>query len=458
MNDIGGYKASGLDIATSPNGKISLTGFIGNVNNGTPSQAVTIVTSQPGGTNVNLGGGKFTNPYNRDVVIATYNSSGVLLNASRLGGSQNEAANGIAYDQQGNLYVQGVFQARLNIQGQSLTGTKLYNAFVVKQTPTGSVAWVKKADGAGTGSFEDNSGIAVESEDTVLVIGAFRNTAIFGALTLNIAGAEDIFLAKLRPSCTFTFFPLTATLGNGTTFSMSPNGVNDLGTVVGQGFTNTTPVKNLGFIRWANGGITLVGETISLVDRNDLGVSIGYGASGQVLVNSSGVVPLQLSFENSGFSARGINNSGSIVGSYNTSSAANGFKRWSNGGTIKLGYPGASSTFPTSINDHGMIVGSYFVGSGSGQLPQNGFIYYQGKWATLNYPASLFTDLVGVSNKGVIIGNATDLDVAFLYEHGKFKTIAGPKAQGLTVTGISPKLGLIVGLGGPKGGFIAKCQ
>jgi len=217
-------------------------------------------------------------------------------------------------------------------------------------------------------------------------------------------------------------------------------------------------VKNLGFIRWANGGITLVGETISLVDRNDLGVSIGYGASGQVLVNSSGVVPLQLSFKNSGFSARGINNSGSIVGSYNTSSAANGFKRWSNGGTIKLGYPGASSTFPTSINDHGMIVGSYFVGSGGGQLPQNGFIYYQGKWATLNYPASLFTDLVGVSNKGVIIGNATDLDVAFLYENGKFKTIAGPKAQGLTVTGISPRLGLIVGLGGPKGGFIAKCQ
>ena len=43
----------------------------------------------------------------------------------------------------------------------------------------------------------------------------------------------------------------------------------------------------------------------------------------------------------------------------------------------------------------GMIVGSYFVGSGGGQLPQNGFMYDQGKWATLNYPTSLFTDLVG---------------------------------------------------------------
>src|SRR5206468_7153593 len=78
-----------------------------------------------------------------------------------------------------------------------------------------------------------------------------------------------------------------------------------------------------------------------------------------------------------------------------------------------------------------------------GQLPQNGFMYDQGKWATLNYPTSLFTDLVGVSNKGVIVGNATDLDLAFQYENGKFKTIVGPKGVGVTVTGISPRLGLI---------------
>jgi len=458
VNDIGGYKAIGTDIAVSPKDKISLTGFIGNINGGTPSQAMTIVTSQPGGTNVNLGGGKFTSLYNRDVVIATYNSSGVLLKATRLGGSQTEAGSGIAYDQVGNLYVEGVFQAALNIQGHSLTGTKPYNVFVMKQAPTGWVAWVKKADGAGTNAFEDNPRIAVASVDTVLVTGAFKKTASFDAITLNSAGAEDIFLAELRASCTFTFFPLTTTLSNGTVLSMSPNGVNDFGTVVGTGFTNTNPVKNLGFIRWANGGITLVNGTISLVDRNDLGVSIGYSASGQVLVDSSGTItPLQLSFNNNGFFSRGINNWGSIVGSYNTSSASNGFKRFSNGGTIKLGFPGASSTFPTSINDHGMIVGSYFVGSGGGQLPQNGFIYSQGNWATLNYPTSLFTDLVGVSNNGGVVGNATDLDLAFQYENGQFKTIVAPNGAGVTVTGISPRLGLIVGTAGPKGGFVASC-
>jgi hypothetical protein len=298
----------------------------------------------------------------------------------------------------------------------------------------------------------------VESENMILVTGSFLNAAIFGGLTLNSAGAEDVYLAELKGGpCTFTFFPLTATLSNGTVFSMSPNGVNDFGSVVGTGFTNTTPVQNFGFVRSADGEIILLSGTTALADRNDLKVSIGSSASGQVLVDSSGVNPLQLSFNNNGFFARGINNWGNIVGSYNTATSTNGFKRYSNGGTVKLGFPGASSTFPTSINDHGMIVGSYFVGSG-GQLPQNGFIYSQGSWATLNYPGSLFTDLVGVSNNRVIVGNATDLDLAFSYESGKFKPIVGPNGVGVTVTGISPRFGLIVGTAGPKGGFVATCQ
>src|SRR6266480_1916913 len=262
VNQIGGYVAVGMDIAVTPTGKISLTGRIGNIPGGTASQATTIVTSQPGGTNVNLGSGQLTSPYNKDVVIATYNSSGVLLRATRLGGSQDEGGSGVAYDQQGNLYVAGVFQAGLTIQGHLLTGTKPYNLFVVKEAPTGGVAWVKKADGAGTNAFANNPRVAVESEDTVLVTGAFQNAATFGATALNSAGAEDIFLAKLQASCTFTFFPLTTTLSNGTTFSMSPNGVNDFGAVVGTGFTNTTPVNNFGFIRSADGAIKLVSGTI----------------------------------------------------------------------------------------------------------------------------------------------------------------------------------------------------
>ena len=224
VNDIGGYLAQRKAIAVSPKGKVSITGLLGSIN-GTPTQATTIVTSQPGGANVNLGGGQLTSPYNKDVVIATYNSSGVLLSATRLGGSQDDAGGGIAYDSQENLYVAGVFQGGLDIQDHSLVGTKPYNLFLLKEVPSGWVAWAKRADGAGTNAFADSPRIAVESEDTVLVIGSFQNTATFGGLTLNNAGLEDIYLAELKGGpCTFNFFPLTTTLANGTTFSMSRMG------------------------------------------------------------------------------------------------------------------------------------------------------------------------------------------------------------------------------------------
>ena len=72
VNHVGGYKAIAIDIATSHDGKVSITGFIGNIANSHPPQAATIVTSQPGGKNINLGGGMFTNPYNKDVFFATY--------------------------------------------------------------------------------------------------------------------------------------------------------------------------------------------------------------------------------------------------------------------------------------------------------------------------------------------------------------------------------------------------
>ena len=152
----------------------------------------------------------------------------------------------------------------------------------------------------------------------------------------------------------------------------------------------------------------------------------------------------------------GINIWNSIVGSYNTSSTVVGFKRWSNGGFIKLKFPGASSTFPNRINGKGTIVGSYFVGSG-GQLPENGFIYQGSQWATLNYPNAPFTHLAGISNAGAVVGNAIETDGGFLYTNGVFKKIHDPNGTPTSILGISPRQGLILGTSS-LGGFIATCK
>lgn len=198
VNLIGGYKGIATDIAVSDHGQISITGFIGNIA-GTPSQAETIATSQPGGKNINLGGGHLTNPFNKDAFVTTYNSAGVLLKARRIGGVENDGGSGISYDHEGNLFVAGVFQGRIEVEGRSLIGEKPFNLFVLKFKPaTGGLEWAKKADGAGPDNPEVNQGMCVTPTGQVLVTGEYQGTAVFDAITLHSAGDRDIFLAELK--------------------------------------------------------------------------------------------------------------------------------------------------------------------------------------------------------------------------------------------------------------------
>jgi len=197
VNDIGGYKAIATQVAASRYDRISLTGFIGNVNTGTTAQAETIVTSRPGGANINLGGGHFSTPYNRDILIATYNREGVLLNAKRLGGVSQDGGSGIAYGSAGNLYVAGVFASTLHVGGQVLTGKKTNTLFVLKYA-AGQLLWAKAADGAGTQSFENNPTISLTWGGRVWVTGQFTGTATFGGTMLKNVGQEDIFVADLQ--------------------------------------------------------------------------------------------------------------------------------------------------------------------------------------------------------------------------------------------------------------------
>jgi hypothetical protein len=197
VNDIGGYKAIATGIAASSDGRIAVTGFIGNINTGTAEQAKTVLTSQPGGSSINLGGGHFTTPYNRDVFIATYNSAGVLQSARRLGGVRQDGGSGIAYDGAGNLYVAGVFSGTLHVGTHVLTGSKTSNLFVLKFA-AGRLAWVKSADGAGTQGFEVNPRLAVDPTGRVWVTGPFTGDATFGGTTLHSTGAEDVFVSELK--------------------------------------------------------------------------------------------------------------------------------------------------------------------------------------------------------------------------------------------------------------------
>lgn len=196
VNHFGGYIGHANAVAVSPTGEISLVGDIGNIDYGSSGEASTIVTSQPPGQNVDLGGGDYTNPYNHDAMSATYDSRGVLKRALRIGGPANEEATGVTYDASGLVYVTGVFQSPFNIGTRHLNGNDQQNLFLLQYSGT-ILRRTATATNATVWPSSTGSGVSVDSSGNIFVVGGYQGTARFGDIDLSSAGGLDMFLAEV---------------------------------------------------------------------------------------------------------------------------------------------------------------------------------------------------------------------------------------------------------------------
>ena len=158
-----------------------------------------------------------------------------------------------------------------------------------------------------------------------------------------------------------------------------------------------------------------------------------------------------------------INNLNTLLGGYTDINGKNHwFKRRSNGTFLSVpNFPGAQTTRAGGFNDNGVVVGSY-LNPGDCCGTSHGFIYRNGSFATVNYRGfkNTNTELMGIDNNGVIIGNA--YGNGFLYKNGVFKNIIGPNgAQPVTTRGISAN-GVLTGdvwiSGTGQHGFTANCH
>lgn len=187
VNHAGGYKAISTAIAVLANGEVSIGGFIGNINYGSASDAETIVTSQPPGASINLGGGDFTDPYNDDVFVATFTSAGVLERALRYGTAQQEIVTSLKYDAAGFVLIAGLSGAA--------TGSP--NVFVRKYSD-GNLVWQQTAQNVGLWfGYSTTPVLGVDPAGKLFVAGGYSGTADFGSFHLTASGSSDMFLAEL---------------------------------------------------------------------------------------------------------------------------------------------------------------------------------------------------------------------------------------------------------------------
>jgi len=189
--DIGGYKCNGSSVAVSHSGdEVTMVGYFGNINYGSPGEEQTIVTSRPPGKNVILADGLFTDPYNKNGLVVTYSTAGVLRRVRRAGGAMQEVTTGVAYDCKDNLYVSGVYSGR---DPQNL---------VVRKYSGWTLDWEQRAENAGFWVGNNtiiSPALAVDQNGSVFVTGAYQSEAWFGKTKLLGTGAADIFVAELAP-------------------------------------------------------------------------------------------------------------------------------------------------------------------------------------------------------------------------------------------------------------------
>ena len=190
-NRAGGNDADDIfDMVTDVDGNIYTTGYFKNT-----------AHFGEGGNQVSL-----TSAGGADIFFAKYNSSGELIWAKRAGGSTGfDWGNEIILDSQNNFIITGYFdtQASFGEGGSTVT----LNApgddrdiFVCKYNNSAELIWAFNEGGI---NDDSGSGLSLDDEGNIYLIGNFKGSAIFDAggnsVTLNAAGGsedQDGFIAK----------------------------------------------------------------------------------------------------------------------------------------------------------------------------------------------------------------------------------------------------------------------
>ena len=113
-----------------------------------------------------------------DLLVAKYNSSGVLQWDKTLGGTDAEFSRGVAVDSSDNIIVCGSTQS---------DGAGSYDLLVAKYNSSGTLIWDKTLGGTG---YDTGYGVAVDSSDNIIVCGYTSNAGTqFLVAKYNSSGA-----------------------------------------------------------------------------------------------------------------------------------------------------------------------------------------------------------------------------------------------------------------------------
>jgi hypothetical protein len=252
----------------------------------------------------------------------------------------------------------------------------------------------------------------------------------FLALSLCVLSLNVPLTAQSTGKCGFQTLNIPAPTGSIT----RPSDLSDTGAIVGLLEQGTgANFHTTGFL-FSGGKFThfrFPGSTDTFpADINKSGEIVGTfkrpdGTLGSFMVKSGVFSQVKLpGFPNAATIVTGVNDLGDIVGFFDHNNSTAGFLVHQGKLTI-ISFPGADlGTSPSSVNNEGVVIGSYLAtNSGGGQI---GFMWKNGNFTNIQFPEAAGTGPAKVNDKGVIVGSYEDtvgFGHGFSFINGTYTTI-----------------------------------
>ncbi|MFO0757186.1 MAG: hypothetical protein U0359_11895 [Byssovorax sp.] len=151
--------------------------------------------------NINFGGGTLNTTAGAgiyDLYLAKFDPSGNHVWSKNYGDGQNQWADDLRVDLDGNLIVTGSFIGSMNFGGgalNSMGGTEFGgDVFLAKISPAGNQLYAARF---GDGSQQEPKSLTVDASGNVILCGLFQGSINFGNGALNSAGGNDMFVTKM---------------------------------------------------------------------------------------------------------------------------------------------------------------------------------------------------------------------------------------------------------------------